>query len=149
MALLRARGEPALTEARLDEAWRYATQSLELATQSDSRKHMVRAQLLQGDVLAASGHLDEAASTLDASIRLAELIGTPREVWMGKASLGKVLIRLNRDNEAEAQLAQAAQTIEIIARDLRTPRLRDCFLAAAPVVELYDTLGHRPPPRSF
>ena len=68
---------------------------------------------------------------------------------MGKASLGKVLIRLNRDNEAEAQLAQAAQTIETIARELRTPRLRDCFLTAAPVVELYDTLGHRPPPRSF
>ena len=52
--LLRARGELALAEGRLDEAWSFATQSLELATQTDSRKHVARAQRLQGDILAAS-----------------------------------------------------------------------------------------------
>jgi tetratricopeptide (TPR) repeat protein len=141
MPLLWARGALALAQGQHDDAWTYATQSLELAEQTGSRKHLVRTPHLQGDILAATARFDEAAQTLAASIRLAEHLGTPREVW-----LGKVLMRLHRDQEAEAQLAQAAQTIEALAADLRTPRLRHSFLNATPVVELYHTLGRRPPP---
>jgi class 3 adenylate cyclase/tetratricopeptide (TPR) repeat protein len=144
--LLRARGELALAQGRLDEAWSYATQSLELATQTDSRKHIARAQRLQGEILAASGRLDDAAQTLAASVQLAEQIGTPREAWLGKAALGKGLLRLGRDKEAEAQLTQATQTIEAMAAHLQTPRLRRSFLNAVPVLEVYELLGHPPPP---
>jgi tetratricopeptide (TPR) repeat protein len=42
IALLYALGELALTQGHYDAAWTYATQSLELATQTDSRKHVVR-----------------------------------------------------------------------------------------------------------
>jgi tetratricopeptide (TPR) repeat protein len=145
IALLRAFGELALAQGRHDEAWTYATQSLELATQTDSRKHVARAQLLQGEVLAARGRLEEATQTLVASVRLAEQIQTPREVWLGQAALGKVLARLGRDKEAETQFAQAAQVIEAIAAHLQTPRLCHSFLSAAPVLEVYAALGHRPP----
>ena len=106
---------------------------------------MARAQRLQGDILAASGRLEEAAQALAASIHLAEHIQTPREVWLGKAALGKVLARLGRDKEAEAQLTQATQTIEAIAANLHTPRLYHSFLSAAPVLDIYTALGHRPP----
>ena len=145
IALLHAFGELALTQGHHDEAWTYATQSLELATQTDSRKHVARAQRLQGDILAASGRLDEAAQALAASVHLAERLQTPREVWLGQAALGKVLARLGRDKEAEAQLTQATQTIEAIAANLHTPRLRHSFLSAAPVLDIYAALGHRPP----
>jgi tetratricopeptide (TPR) repeat protein len=145
IALMHAFGEMALTQGRHDEAWTYATQSLELATQTDSRKHVARAQRLQGEVLAASGRLAEAAQALAASVHLAEHIQTPREVWLGQAALGKVLARLGRDKEAEAQLTQATQTIEAIAANLQTPRLRHSFLSAAPVLDIYAALGHRPP----
>jgi tetratricopeptide (TPR) repeat protein len=147
IALLHAFGELALTQGHPDQAWTYTTQSLELATQTDSRKHVVRAQRLQGDILAASGQLAEAAQALVASVHLAEQIQTPREVWLGQAALGKVLTRLGRDKEAEAQLTQATQTIEAIAATLHTPRLRHSFLSAAPVLEIYAVLGHRPPPK--
>lgn len=148
MPLLWGRGVLALAQGQHDDAWTYATQSLELADQTGSRKHLIRAQRLQGDILATTDRLDEAAQTLAASIRLAERISTPREVWLGKASLGKVLMRLHRDHDAEVQLTQAAQTIEALAADLRTPRLLDSFLNAAPVVDLYHTLGRRPPLRT-
>ena len=137
----------ALTQGHPDQAWTYTTQSLELATQTDSRKHVVRAQRLQGDILAASGRLAEAAQALVTSVRLAEQIQTLREVWLGQAALGKVLTRLGRDKEAEAQLTQATQTIEAIAATLHTPRLRHSFLSAGPVLEIYAVLGHRPPPK--
>jgi tetratricopeptide (TPR) repeat protein len=144
IALLHAFGQLALAEGRHDEAWTYATQSLELATQTDSRKHIARAQRLQGEVLAASGRLAEAAQALAASVHVAEQIQTPREVWLGKAALGKVLTRLGRDKEAEAQLTQATQTIAAIAANLHTPRLHHSFLSAAPVLDIYAALGHRP-----
>ena len=145
MALLRAFGELALVQGRHDEAWTYATQSLKLATQTDSRKHVARAQWLQGEILTACGRLEEAAQTLTASVRLAEQIQTPREVWLGQATLGKVLARLGQDKEAETQFTQAAQVIEAIAAHLQTPRLCHSFLSAAPVLEVYAALGHRPP----
>jgi class 3 adenylate cyclase/tetratricopeptide (TPR) repeat protein len=146
MPLLCARGELALAEGRHDAAWTYATQSLEIATQTDSPKHVARAQRLQGEILAASGRLDDAARTLEASVRLAENLVTPREVWLGKAALGKVLARRGREKDAEAHCLQAIQTIEAIANKLKTPSLRRSFLAAEPVGDIYRTLGRRPPP---
>jgi tetratricopeptide (TPR) repeat protein len=145
MPLLRGRGELALAEGRLDEAWSFATQSLELATQTDSRKHVARAQRLQGDILAASGRLDEAAHALEASVRLAESLQTPRDVWLGKAALGKVLARLGHEHDAETHYRQAMYTIETIADKVHTPRLRRSFLTADPMVDLYRTVGYRPP----
>jgi tetratricopeptide (TPR) repeat protein len=146
MALLHALGELALTQGHHEEVWTYATQSLELATQTDSRKHMVRAQRLQGEVLAASGRLEAAAQALATSVQLAEQLQTPREVWLGKAALARTLAQLGRDKEAEAQLTQATRTIEAIAANLHTPRLRHSFLNAAPVLDVYAVLGQRPPP---
>ena len=40
---------------------------------------------------------------------------------------------------------QAVHTIEAIATKLQTPSLHRSFLAAEPVVALYQTLGQRPP----
>jgi class 3 adenylate cyclase/tetratricopeptide (TPR) repeat protein len=143
--LLRARGELALVQGRLDEAWTYATQSLELATQTNSRKHIARAQQLQGKVLAASGRFEEGAQHLDESVQLAEHIHVPQELWMGKVALGKVLAQVGKDKEAEAQFTQAVKVIEAIAEKLRTPRLHRSFLGAEPVLEVYRALGRRPP----
>jgi hypothetical protein len=77
---------------------------------------------------------------------LAEHLRTPREVWLGKAALGKVLVRLGREQDAEAHFIQATHTIEAIGDKLTTPHLRRSFLTAEPVVDLYRTLGQRPPP---
>jgi class 3 adenylate cyclase/tetratricopeptide (TPR) repeat protein len=144
--LLRARGELALAQGKPDEAWAFATQSLEMATQSDSRKHVASAQRLQGEILAAQGRPAEAARTLEASVALAERIGTPREVWLGKAALGATFARLGRDIDAEACFLHAASVIEKIQRGLTVPGLRTSFLSADPVVDVFRRLGRRPPP---
>ncbi len=143
--LLRARGALALAEGRHDEAWTYAEESLQMAGQSDSRKHMTRAQRLKGEVLEAMGRLEEASRLLDTSVQLAEAIKAPREIWLGKAALGKVLTRMGKDKQAESELSLAVQTIEGILGRLRTLRLRQAFMTAEPVQEVYRTLGRRPP----
>jgi hypothetical protein len=78
-------------------------------------------------------------------VTLAVELGTPREVWLGRAALGRVLDRLGRDRDAGAQLAQAADTIAGIAETLTTASLRWSFLGAEPVVEVYRARNRRPP----
>ncbi|HEU4369004.1 MAG TPA: adenylate/guanylate cyclase domain-containing protein [Methylomirabilota bacterium] len=145
MALLHALGELALAEGRGEDAWRFASESRDLAERCDSRKHVARARQLQGEVLAAGNRLVEARNELEASVALAEHLGTSREIWMGRAALGKVLDDLGRDKDAEAQFDQAARTIEAVAAKLTTPGLRRSFLGAAPVVDIFQKLGRRPP----
>jgi tetratricopeptide (TPR) repeat protein len=144
--LLRARGALALAEKRFDDAWKFAVDSLEMATRSDSRKHIARARRLQGMVLAATGRHEEAASTLESSITLAEQIGTHPEVWIARYALGQVLLKLNKDREAEEQFMSALRTLENIANKLHTPGFKKTLLASQPVTELYSALGRKPPP---
>jgi len=143
--LLHARGELALAEGDPDAAWTFAARSLEMAEQSDSRKHVVRAQRLQGRILTTRGHLDDAVEMLKASAALAEAIGTPRDIWLGKIALGEALDRRGRDAPAAASYAEAAQTIEAIAAKLSTVSLRRSLLSAEPVLAVFRKLGRRPP----
>ena len=134
--LLRARGALALAERRLDDAWKFATESLEMASRSDSRKHIARAMRLQGMVLAASGRLEDAAGTLESSATLTAQLGTHPDLWMAKSSLGQVLLKLGRDREAEEQFMSALRTLEDIANNLHTTGLKKALLASQPVAEL-------------
>ena len=145
IVLLRGWGELALAQGRYEDAWAYALQSLALATQTASQKHVARAQWLQGEVLAARGQLTEAAHVLEASVRLAAQLQTPREVWMGSAALGNVFAQLGRDAEAEQAYLQVTRTIDALAVRLQTPYLCQALLSAAPVLEVYTALGHSPP----
>ena len=64
---------------------------------------------------------------------------------MGSAALGKVLVRLGKDKEAENAYTTAAGTIEAIAAALKDTKLIQTFLNAAPVLEVFRQLGRRPP----
>lgn len=145
MVLLRGRGELALARGRRDEAWKFATESLDLASKTVSRKHVARAQWLQGEILVASGRLDEAARTLDASATLAEQIATPREVWIARSALGRVLGKLGRDNEVEDQFVKAADAIETVSSKLKTRVLSRSLLSSETVRAVYKALDRQPP----
>lgn len=145
IALLRARGALALAERRFDDAWRFAVESLEMASHSDSRKHIARARRLQGMVLAANGRLEDAVGTLESSVTLSAQIGTNPDVWIARCSLGQVLLKLGRDREAEEQFMSALRTLEAMANNLHAPGLKKALLASQPVAELYSALGRKPP----
>jgi tetratricopeptide (TPR) repeat protein len=143
--LLHARGALALARGRHDEAGRFAAESLELARKTYARKHEARAQRLQGEILAATGRINEALQLIQASIGLAQQLQTRRDIWMGTLALGKLLLKLARDKEAEVAFNAAAAAIESIAAALKTDSLIRSFLAAPPVLEVFQMLGRRPP----
>jgi tetratricopeptide (TPR) repeat protein len=143
--LLRARGALALAEKRFDDAWKFAVESLEMATSSDSRKHIARARHLQGMVLAANGRLEDAAGALESSIALADQMGTHPDAWTARCALGQVLVKMGKEREAEEQFTRALHTLEAITNELHTPGFKRTLLASRPVAELYSALGRKPP----
>jgi tetratricopeptide (TPR) repeat protein len=143
--LLRAEAELALAEGRADDAWRQATASLELATRTESRKHIARARTAQGKILATTERLEEATGAFEEAIALAREMGTPREHWIAQAALAEAFYRLGRDKAAEAAYDDAARIIEELTATLTTPTLRRSFLLAQPVLDVYRALGRRPP----
>jgi tetratricopeptide (TPR) repeat protein len=142
--LLHARSALALSRGQHDEAWRFATESLELARKTYARKHEPRAQRLHGEILAATGRANEALPLLRASVTLAQELQTRRDIWMGSLALGKTLIQLGKDKEAETALTTSAETIEWIAAALKTDSLVRSFLDAPLVREVFQLLGRRP-----
>lgn len=146
MPLLRARAELALATGRIDEASSYASQSHDLAVQTDSRKHVAHSKLVLGQIALAQDRFPEAEKLLRSAVTLADHIHTARELWMSGSALGDTLARMGRDRDAEAFLTQAAQTIEAIAAEVPDPVLRASFTSALPVAEVYRRLGRRPQP---
>jgi hypothetical protein len=143
--LLHARGALALASGRHEEGWRFAVESLELARKTYARKHEARAQRLQGEILAATGRPNEALPLFQASVGLAQELQTPRDIWLGTIALGKLLMRLGKDTEAEVAFNTSAATIESIAAGLKTDFLSRAFTSAPPVLEVFRLLGREPP----
>ena len=144
--LLRTRGELALATGRLEDAWSFASQSLELAAQTDSRKHVAHAKLVLGQIADAQDRLPEAEKLLRNAVTLADHIHAARELWLADSALGRTLARMGRDRDAETYLTQAAQTIEAIAASVGDPTLRASFVRNDMVADVYRRLGHRPLP---
>ena len=142
--LLHGRAELGRATGRLDEAWADATQALELATQTDSRKHVAHAKLVLGEIAAAQDRLPEAEKLLRSAVALADHLHAARELWRAGGALGQTLTRMGQEREAETYLTLAAQTIEAIATEIGDPALRASFTRAEPVTEVYRSLGHRP-----
>jgi class 3 adenylate cyclase/tetratricopeptide (TPR) repeat protein len=142
--LLYARGALALARGRHDEAGQFATESLKLARETYSCKHEARAQRLQAEILAATGRLKESAPILEASLKLSQHLNVPRDEWIGALALGKLLMRLGKDKEAEVAFNTSAATVESIAAGLKTDFLSRAFVSAPPVLEVFKLLGRRP-----
>lgn len=145
MVLFRAHGELALARGWREEAWKFASESFDLASTTVSCKHIARAQWLQGEILAASGRLDEAAATLDTSARLAKKIRTPRETWMARAALGRVLSKQGKDTKAEQSFVKGRGRNPEAFLEALHARLRQNFLCAEPVRDIYKAAGQSVP----
>jgi len=144
--LLRARAQLALAGGHLDEAVAHASQSLELAVQTDSRRDVAHAKVVLGEIAVAQDRLPEAEKLLRSAVALADHIHAARELWIAGGALGRTLGLMGQERAAETYLTQAAQTIESIATTVGDPALQAAFTRAAPVAEVYHCLGRRPLP---
>ena len=84
----------------------------------------------EGDTQRAIEHLHEAEA-------LAEKIGLPGELWQIQSRLGELHERRGEDGEAREAFSQAAQTLRTLAQKIGDQELREGFLSAPQVRQVF------------
>jgi transcriptional regulator with AAA-type ATPase domain/tetratricopeptide (TPR) repeat protein len=126
-------GELALAQGDLDRARARARQCLELATQTNARKNLVKGWRLSGAIASAAHRWDEAHDALNEALAVAKAIGNPTQLWHTYAALGHYHAQRGQNDAAHGAYRAARAVIEGILAGLPTPRLRES-LESLPVV---------------
>ena len=142
--LFHSYGELWLARGDLERAFAYAGECLALAESSDSKKNIVKARRLRGQVLLAQGKRAEAAQEIEAALTVARQVGNPPQLWKTLAALGDLLQAQGRGDEAGQAYREALQIIESVAAALDDPSLRDTFLASDHVDRIRQQAGLSP-----
>jgi class 3 adenylate cyclase/tetratricopeptide (TPR) repeat protein len=122
-----ARGDPA-------EAIRWADQSLEAASATESRKYIVRAWRLKGEAARTRRAAEEAERSLRTALALAMTLDAPRELWRTYAALGGLYAETKRPDEATSAYETARRLVDRVLIRLHDPRLRTA-LEGAPLIQ--------------
>ena len=128
-----ARGDPA-------RAARFAQESLELATRTRSRKNLVRAWRLSGEIAVARREVDQAEAAFRRALAIAQEIGSPTQLWKTHAALGDLHAARRRPDAAGEAYRAAHAVIEGVKAGLRDPALL-ASLSEAPLVRRVSALA--------
>jgi class 3 adenylate cyclase/tetratricopeptide (TPR) repeat protein len=125
-----ARGEP-------DRAAECAAQAVAMATTTTSRKYLVRALRLQGEIAGTRGRWDEAMRALGAALEMARAIGNPPQLWRTHAAMARA--RAARGDQAGAREAWAAAraAVDAVRATVRRPELAAGFERSPLVRAIY------------
>jgi tetratricopeptide (TPR) repeat protein len=127
-------GELALAQGDLDRARTRAQQCLELATQTNARKNLVKGWRLSGTIACAAHRWDEAHEALHEALAVAKAIGNPTQLWRTYAALGQYHAQRGQKDAARSAYKAARGVIDGILVGLSTPQLRGS-LERLPIVQ--------------
>ncbi len=117
----------ALDLGRLDEARTNFSEALARASEANSRREMLQAQLYRGETELRLHMLDAARADFTASLDSARTLKTPEEQWKALYGLARVELRGGNRTAATADLENAVAIIEEIREEIRVPSLRSDF----------------------
>ena len=126
-------GETLLALGDPVRAHELATECLESATQTDSRKNMVKAHRLLGQTLVVEGAPAEAEAEYQVALALAREVGNPPQLWKSWHALGDLHAQQGQVGPARAAHREALGVIERAAAEVADADLKATFMAA-PVV---------------
>ncbi len=142
--LFHSYGELWLARAEATRALAYADECLTLATQSDSRKNIVKGRRLRAEALLAQGRLAEAEQELTTALAVAQQIGNPNQLWKTHAALGRLRAAQGQAEQARDSYQQALAVIEAIAAGLQDGTLRNVLLTSEQTQTIRRALGEFP-----
>jgi DNA-binding NtrC family response regulator/tetratricopeptide (TPR) repeat protein len=120
-------GELAVARADLSTARAHSAECLDLATRSASRKNLVKAWRLAGEIARAERDWDAAEGYFRKSRDLAVSLGNPVQQWRAELALGRFLQDARRSDDARHAYERALAVMGRVREGLRHERLRDAF----------------------
>jgi tetratricopeptide (TPR) repeat protein len=117
-------GELALARGQTTVAREHAARGLDQATRTGSRKNLVKAWRLTGEIAARERRWDDAETALRHALAFAEAIGNPPQLWKTHAAIARFhALRGSRD-AADGARARARDVVERVRSALVDPALR-------------------------
>ena len=126
-----ARGEPATAQE-------FATQCLDIATRTHSRKYLVKGWRLQGEIALPSRQWEDAHGWLRQALTLAQTIGNPTQLWKTHLALGRLHAAAKQPEQARQAYRAARAVIERVKAHLRNSELRTGLENSSLIQHVYD-----------
>ena len=120
-------GELALARGDLGTARAHSAECLELATRTGSRKNLVKAWRLAGELERAQKEWDRAEQHLRKALTIATSIGNPVQCWTTELALGQLLADAGRPDRARDAFQGAYLRMQRVGERLRHDQLRNAF----------------------
>jgi tetratricopeptide (TPR) repeat protein len=134
-------GEVLLDEGETERALALADECLALAEPTESRKNVVKARRLRGQVFLAQRRLDAAERELLLALEVAYEIGNPPQLWKTLVALGALRQAQGRADEAHLAYRDALAVIDGVAAGLADEQLGRSFLESPQVQSIRQRAG--------
>ena len=134
-------GELWLKKGDPEKALAFAEECLKLAETTQSRKNIVKAWCLKGQVFLTQGKLEEAQAALYKAITFSKEIDNPSQLWKTYQAFGELYEAKRDGQQARTAYGQAIQLIEDTAGRLQDPAIKQTFLSSRTVLELREKLA--------
>jgi class 3 adenylate cyclase/tetratricopeptide (TPR) repeat protein len=121
-------GEVLLANGEAERALQLADECLALAEPTESRKNVVKARRLRGEVFLAQGKLTSAETEILIAESIAREIGNPPQFWKTLVTLGDLRRAQGRTDDARAAYSEALVVIDGVAAGLSYDVLRCSLL---------------------
>lgn len=123
-------GELALARGDIATARAMSARSLEGASRTDSKKNLVKAYRLEGEIARARKEWKEAEHYLGQALDIARAIGNPPQLWKTHAAFGRLFEESGRPELALRAFNAARAVIERVESTLQNQELRASFQGA-------------------
>jgi class 3 adenylate cyclase/tetratricopeptide (TPR) repeat protein len=120
------------------KAREFTEQCLALATNTNSRKYLVKGLRLRGEIALARRQWNEAEEALRQALTIAQAIGNPSQLWKTHLAFGRLYTETKKLEAARQAHHTAREVIDRIKASLQNPGLR-MSLENSPVIQrVYD-----------
>jgi tetratricopeptide (TPR) repeat protein len=127
-----------LARGDLAKARDLADHCLELATRTNSRKYLVKAWRLKGEVALARRQWDECGAALRQAMHTARAIASPTQLWKTHLAVGRLHNEAKRPDLARSAYREARAVVEQVRAGFRSPELRFSFERTPLVQQVYE-----------
>jgi class 3 adenylate cyclase/tetratricopeptide (TPR) repeat protein len=138
MHLFASLADAALERGDVAGARRFIDECLELAIRTRSRKYVVKARRLLGEIALARHEHEDAERALREALAVAQAIGSPTPLWQTHAALGRLYTARGKPEAAHGAYAAARGILERVKTNVHHARLRAALESAEPMRRLIE-----------